>query len=297
MDMVKEYAPVGECIYCGRRPPQIKLTREHILAYSLGGDAILRDASCSDCAKITRDIETYCADEIFVDIRAQHNVHSRSGPKKHLVAHSGLIPNVSEGVSHLVPTKDYPGMLILPSFDLPGIVAGRGISDGFPSLTIHGWSINHDHEDRWVRTKLSSGASSVIKREIDPFKFGRMLAKVAHGIAVAELGSHAFKPKLGNVILKGDCVPYFVGCASDKTPPPVPMKTWVRVEIREIRGKKYVTVFLRLFAYVGATVNETEKGTPTYSVIVGEFLPWRSRLTRCIVSFLCSSGRTPSLAL
>src|SRR3954462_1374044 len=33
MDQVKEYPPLGECIYCGARGSKVRLDREHILAY------------------------------------------------------------------------------------------------------------------------------------------------------------------------------------------------------------------------------------------------------------------------
>src|ERR1700740_1533652 len=41
---------------CGERQ---NLQGEHVLAYALGGDALLPKASCPRCAGITRDIETY----------------------------------------------------------------------------------------------------------------------------------------------------------------------------------------------------------------------------------------------
>ena len=63
----------------GKSGPDIELTGEHILAYALGGDAVLPLASCTPCQNIIRPIETHCAYEIFSDIRVHHGVHSRSG--------------------------------------------------------------------------------------------------------------------------------------------------------------------------------------------------------------------------
>ena len=44
---------VGECIYCRRKPPETKLTDEHIIADGLGGDLVLPASSCVDCAALT----------------------------------------------------------------------------------------------------------------------------------------------------------------------------------------------------------------------------------------------------
>ena len=44
------YPSFGECIYCGALAKDVELTDEHIIPYSLGGEAIILDASCKACA-------------------------------------------------------------------------------------------------------------------------------------------------------------------------------------------------------------------------------------------------------
>lgn len=294
MDRVKEYPPVGQCVYCGAPGPDIKLTSEHILAYALGGDAVLPAASCTKCQGIIQPIETYCADEIFKDIRVHHGVHSRSGPRTELPIYSRFSPNFDSNDIALISTKDHPGFLILPSFDLPGIVSGRAPSDNFSGdVRVHGWEINYFDDEKKARLAKSGVPNPWIMRKVSMKLFARMIAKTAHCTAVAFCGLTKFKPLLKEIILKGENVPYYVGCATDRTPPPIPMKTWARVEIRKIGNKKYVVVFLRLFAYVKA--EQSEKGTPIYSVVVGEFIPWWARLARCIGWPLRNSGRILSL--
>jgi hypothetical protein len=44
----KIYASFGRCIYCGSDGGTDGLRDEHIMPYCLGGNAIIRDASCKD---------------------------------------------------------------------------------------------------------------------------------------------------------------------------------------------------------------------------------------------------------
>lgn len=119
-------------------------------------------------------------------------------------------------------------------------------------------------------------AATWTMRDIDDITFARMLAKVAHCVAIARRGINKFEPLLASVILRGENCAYVVGGVTERIEPPVHMPMWVRTEVRPIGGVRYVVVFMRFFAYVGPP----EKGTPTYSVVVGRFIPWHERLTR-----------------
>jgi HNH endonuclease len=281
MNNVKQYRAVGQCVYCGKREPEVSLTKEHILAYALGGDAVLPSASCTTCQRIIAPVETYCAETVFKDVRVHHGVHSRSGQRSELPVYKKFSPEFDERDTVLVSTKDHPGLLMMPSYDLPGIVSSEVPSDKFLGVVkVHCWEIGFFDDEKKQRLAKAGIKTPWVIRQIDMQLFGRMIAKVAHCTAVGFLGISKFKPLLKEAILEGKYVPYFVGCATDRTPPPIGMKTWVRVEIRKIRTKKYVVVFLRLFSYVKA--DQSEKGTPVYSVVVGKFIPWWRRLARWI---------------
>jgi hypothetical protein len=45
--------PYDRCIYCLNPAGQVPFTDEHVLPQGLGGNSVLRNASCSDCQKIT----------------------------------------------------------------------------------------------------------------------------------------------------------------------------------------------------------------------------------------------------
>ncbi len=260
-DRVKQYAAIGQCIYCGAPGSSVQLRREHILAYSLGGDAVLPAATCSTCADVTSAFEKHCANHMFLSIRVQHNVHSRRPKRTKLPISETFEPAPQLAPRILVPVADYPGILALPSFDPPGIVTGREPTVG-TGLVMHHWLVTNDHDKRVKRLQDAGLKGVKIYEQFALAPFLRMLAKIGHAIAVAERGIDGFRPLLIDVILKGNAsAPYYVGSATTRTPPAEPMKTWARIEDRTFRGKQYVVVFFRLFAYLG---------TPVYTVVVGE---------------------------
>jgi len=173
-DRVKQYPPIGRCIYCRRTD---NLSREHILAYSLGGDAILPKASCPACAKITKEIEEHCAEQIFRDVRVHHGVHSRRPERTELPMHELIDQAEGKFTAHLRPIGDHPGLLILPSFDPPGIVMGRPPSNEFVGMQIHGYSITADHDERIERIRRDGAKATWALRAIHIATFARMLAK------------------------------------------------------------------------------------------------------------------------
>lgn len=267
-DNVKIYDPLNICIYCGETDIS-KLTDEHVLAYSLGGDAILRKASCTICAEITRDIETDCAYSLFRDVRAVTGTHSRSGTPPQLPVTDRSVarpPYLPPPV--FIPTRDHPGLLALPMFDPPGIVMGRSPDNVFPNGEVFHRLVaeNADGKLEQIRRNVKLPAFGVW---IDLDMFARLIAKTAHCMVVAEYGLSKFKPMLLETILKSENTSYFVGCATNRIPDAVGMKNSARIEVRNINGRRYVAVFLRFYAYLG---------TPMYTAVVGEFIPWWKRV-------------------
>ena len=53
----KEYPSFGECVYCGASGTDVELTDEHIVPFSLGGNAVILRGSCEACAAETSKIE------------------------------------------------------------------------------------------------------------------------------------------------------------------------------------------------------------------------------------------------
>jgi hypothetical protein len=120
----KRYAAQGICIYCGATAsPPSRLSDEHIIARSLGGIAILPEASCECCAKITSQIEGYCANNIFNTLRVQRRLPTRR-PKKR----RSVLPTVFDigghFYGHMVTPRESISSFLCMSFYRPAYYDG-----------------------------------------------------------------------------------------------------------------------------------------------------------------------------
>jgi 5-methylcytosine-specific restriction endonuclease McrA len=73
----RKYDPVGRCIYCGSNGGSDGLRDEHMVPYSLGGHAALRQASCRACEAVTSRVELYLARHTFYQFRSHVRAPSR----------------------------------------------------------------------------------------------------------------------------------------------------------------------------------------------------------------------------
>jgi hypothetical protein len=94
----------------------------------------------------------------------------------------------------LSPAKDVPFLLMLPRFPAPTLLSDRSWPEGETIFVI---CVNQD-----VKSKIQSlGPGALILQKFGPLPFCRMLAKIAHGAAIAYLGEDAFEPLLLDLIL------------------------------------------------------------------------------------------------
>jgi HNH endonuclease len=93
----------GRCIYCGSDGGTDGLRNEHIMPYSLGGNAQLMEASCSACERVTSYLDGYLANATYKHLRVHTGVQSRSGHPSFLAAVAEI--DDSESVFDLEPSK------------------------------------------------------------------------------------------------------------------------------------------------------------------------------------------------
>lgn len=74
----KSYAGFGRCIYCGSYGGVDGLRDEHITPYCLGGNAIIRGASCRACEAITSYLDGYLGRKVFYELRVHSGIQTRS---------------------------------------------------------------------------------------------------------------------------------------------------------------------------------------------------------------------------
>ena len=63
------YPSFGECIYCGAKADDVKLTDEHVVPFALGGNAVIKDGSCKPCAVETSKVERELCKAVLGDLR------------------------------------------------------------------------------------------------------------------------------------------------------------------------------------------------------------------------------------
>jgi hypothetical protein len=257
----------GVCIYCGWDGGDEGLGDEHAVPYSLGGNTVLLNASCSDCGAITSYLERYLANAIFGHLRVHIDLQSRSG-------HPACLPATIELVDRQkavdLATANHPFFLNMPIWRPPGFMLGRQISDDFGEIgRFTYWYVPPNLRDT---IGLKDGDVARILDTSPPpniSTFARGLAKIAYCNAVLKYGLDGFRPLAIRDIIRGKYqnISYFVG--SDPTPPsqPYPRGRQHSVALGSITSSntKFLTATIRLFGDSGAG----DKGMPFYTVIYG----------------------------
>jgi len=264
----KTYEPVGRCIYCSR--DQTPLTREHIIPKGLRGCLILPQSSCEPCRQITHDFETFCLRSMFFAPRVQLGMMSkdrREPPPDSLRVgrHKSIEPlpqDMEEAGFYWdsVPIDEFPFYLQIPRFDPPGLLLGNERTENYPLKQLQVYN-----DERFAAKFQDLGKNTQLLSPFDPYRFCRMIAKIAHGAAIAELGPHSFRPLLQGVILGSDkYASYLVGNSTCSR----------RAESREntitlTLKNNHVVAYVRLFAKFGLCPYEVVVGEP-----MGDLARW-----------------------
>ena len=259
------YPSVGICIYCGSdtyaHGSDRKLGDEHIVPEGLGGRLILKEASCKACETITSQAELEWLRGSFYAAR----VHKGFGKKKKrtpLLLPLKVFTN-GEVVTKTVPLEEYPPMVVTLLFDTPEIlldldpvdkVLSGGVAIGIlPSF------------GELLKDYLAQGSVTIEppRKSATSTQLGRMLAKIAHAYAVAELGIKGFNAVLQPIILGSDTrhLAYYVGGSREISPPLSCHYSISLLNSRSTNGMTFYEVAIRLLSDI--------QGMPTYRVIVG----------------------------
>jgi hypothetical protein len=259
----KKYPPVTACIYCGAKKFSTNLDRplsdEHIVAEGLGGNLILPESSCGECAKKTGRIEGAVLRNMMWTPRLRLGIRGKS--RKRDMANFLFKATVDGKELPLkLPLADHPSILLLLAYQAPRVLSFRS-----PDAD--------DVAGFWVHTlgsptaAIQLGAEKISSDGFDTVRFNQMLAKIAHSFAVAEVGPSNFKPLLPEFILRafGKAEQYrecfnFVGGDPSHFAPAEELHT-LGYETVKFGPPTYLTVVIRLFANLGA---------PAFRVVVGE---------------------------
>jgi HNH endonuclease len=117
----KKFPGSGRCIYCDRDGGGDGLRDEHIVPLSLGGKAVIANASCSNCEKVTSYLDGYLGRHVFYEYRLHTGMKSprrKAKPKPTALAASVVLAGREE--ERLIPSSR-PSLL----FGAPGLGATR----------------------------------------------------------------------------------------------------------------------------------------------------------------------------
>lgn len=252
---------VGFCIYCGRRGT----STEHVIPLWAGGEIELEKASCSDCASlINRTIENPMARGPFWSARLYMDLPSRRKHRDPLPI--ALIE--ADGSERLVRvTKDEnPALLTLCTFPGPHIYKDETPTDK-PRGTFMMRAATTVFDDQAKRNfeKLYPSPHFTMGR-IEILPLAKLIAKIAHGMAVLDHGHMAFQPLLRDFIRNGKSrvqACHFVG--SSRTTEAREGLHRIDWRWEPIRGVEHLIYEVTLFAFAGM---------PVYEVVVGTEPPW-----------------------
>lgn len=186
----------------------------------LGGGPILHKASCEACQKVTRDVETYCLRGLLLSHRLNIGLVQHPDELGDMLSLRFKVGDRQE--VRRVPLENFPNYLALPQIHrAPGMVCGGTLGELF-RVSFNVWGIEDE-----LRALHESGNAMLVDN-FDMNKFARMLAKIAHSLAAAEIGIENFDPVLPDFILgrAPDHASYLVGAWTDgygHEPPTVPL--------------------------------------------------------------------------
>jgi hypothetical protein len=260
------YPPVGRCIYHDGGDWVGRLTLEHVIPEGLGGKLELPDATCDACAKITSAMEGQNAGRLFRPIRRQLNFPSKGRGKARREARrqEQFVVRI-DGKKRYIPTAEYPGLLLSFVFPLPTALLGiqpdyRSFAGGVSLATLPGFG------ERLNALRTKYGQNVEFPNFGSAELVGRLLAKIGHAYAVAELGYGSFRPYLLGIIRDHDpmLMHHVVGSAVGELPAGDDLHEIAILPPGQIGDPKLVVVRVRLFANV--------QGMPAHYVIAGERL-------------------------
>ena len=257
----KTYEPFGRCVYCG--DDACKLTREHIIPFSLGGEVILPEASCEQCQKEVKKYEAQILNYTFIQARTFLELPMQDPSRRPRDLRLGRFqgdeewPDLTDNFSwERVPVEDHPASIMLPVFEKPRLLSGQPPTEKFQMV---GQSV-HILNGPPPQSVTQDGKRQANFIQFSPDNLCKFLAKIAHGSACAILAADQFSPLLGGIIRNADPhISALVG--SDE------IRAWPRrkalhhVELRLTRG--LVLAHVQLFARYGLNPFIVIVGTAT----------------------------------
>lgn len=253
------------CIYC--KATNVRLTKEHIVPYFIGGQHVIERASCDACADITKKFEQDVARELWGDARNAAQAPSRR--KKHRPK------NLSVGHPKVISVlySDYPATFVFYKMPLPGIMLGAKADMDISGV----WKLIALSDDKKLKSFKSKHKTNVTaKFRHVPESFGRMIAKIGYGHILTQLDIADFEPIILPFILgEKKNISYVVGCKGVDEPPIENIGYKLSTVVSVMPECSYVIAEVRLLS---------NYHSPTYLAVVGRITSMEN--TKCVINKL-----------
>jgi hypothetical protein len=190
-----KYPSKGVCIYCNRC--EVQLTDEHVVPFSIGGQHILREASCLQCADITKKFEQDVARSLWGDARASYNAPTRrkKEQKKRILLQDPAAKNADLDVV----IGDYPAPMVFYQMHRAGILDGE--PENIDRSRV--WKlISVVDENRLQDFERKYPGRLTARFKHVPDSFARLLVKIGYGQVMTSLDPGDFN---------AFCLPYILG--------------------------------------------------------------------------------------
>jgi hypothetical protein len=202
----KVYPPLNCCVYCGSNQ---ELSTEHIIPFGLGGNLVLPNSSCEFHRKATSRIEDFVLRRYLTALRSHLALPSRK-PQDRPDGYKLTLRRGGRSWKQKVALADHPGIVGFMMFDQPGRICGRPCEQQAYSVRLIKIEIYPDTNLRMALLGADSCEDIVHFKALD---LARLIAKIGHCFAVAELGTDAFEETYVTHLIADDAYDwnYWVG--------------------------------------------------------------------------------------
>jgi hypothetical protein len=265
----RRYRSVGRCIYCS--DGRAELTDEHIIPFGLVGNSVIfESASCRACAKVTGGIEGIILQTCLGAFRARIEAPTRRPKKRRKVmsvnalrisAQTWKVIGVAAKLT--LPIGEYPRTFAALEFPPPGLFLGLAPGSEIKAKDVALFDPDEMQAffKRWLPPPSPGEGIALEIGKVNRIAFMRMLAKITHAYAVAEIGMGKFRSLLPDLILgRSNIHSYLIG-GDCETPRDPTMVSIVRLGMVAIGNKEYLVAGFSLWP---------STNTPQYVAVVGE---------------------------
>lgn len=263
----QRFFEIGKCIYCSDAAS--KLTKEHVVPFGLGGDAIvLKKACCEKCRVITSKCERNPIHDSWAEVRAALDFPSRKRKLDEEVFPLNVTLEDGSEATLELKGKETLGLLQFLEYDSPAFFVAHDYKSGISVTGARLIGFGVDVEGFMKKHKIKGFRFTTTSKGND---FEKMIAKMAYCLTVACMGLDCLDERyvLPAIMDEKDDVGYWMGCNIDGRIVPLIGKEPGGFAIRfhvviSNSGKKNIIVGLKFFPASEA---------PEYIVVVGSLKP------------------------